>query len=157
MNKRSIKSITAIAVAIVVLCGLSILIVAVQGYFTFLSPDKVGVLWSEDLKVIQTWVAGGRVLGGASFYALITAFLMKSIKGLKSGILFPAGNVPVLYLCALAFFIYHFCQSNVGLLTGTEQNLLFDTDDLVISFIIVAFAMIYKVAVKVSEENSLTI
>ena len=157
MQKNSIKSITAMAVAIVVLCGLSAFFVAVQGCFTFISPEKVGVIWSDDLKWLQTLVAGGRMLGGISFFGLVTAFLVESIRGLKRGILFPAGNVTILYMSALAFFIYHFCYSNIGILTGTERNLLLDTDDVAISLIFVLFAMIYKIAVKVSEENSLTI
>ena len=102
-------------------------------------------------------VALGRMLGGAAFFGLITAFLIKSIMGLKNGVLFPASNVPVLYFSALALFIYNFCYANGGILTGADHNLLLDTDDITISLIIVVFAMIYKIAVKISDENSLTI
>lgn len=157
MKQNSIKSITAISVAIIAFCGLSALFVLAQGFIGFISPENVGVIWSEEIKGFQMLVALGRMLGGASFFGLITAFLIKSIKGLKNGVLFPASNVPVLYFSALALFIYNFCYANGGILTGGESNLLLDTDDITISLIVVAFAMIYKIAVKISDENSLTI
>lgn len=157
MKQNSIKSITAISIAIMVFCGLSALLVIVQGFFGFVSPENVGVIWSEEIKGFQMLVALGRMLGGAAFFGLITAFLIKSIKGLRNGVLFPASNVPILYFSALALFIYNFCYANGGILTGADHNLLLDTDDITISLIIVIFAMIYKIAVKISDENSLTI
>ena len=119
----------------------------------------MGVIWSDEMEIIafQIFIATGRILGGAFFFGLITAFLVKTIKGLKNGILFPASNVPILYFSALALFVYNFCYNNGGILTGGESNLLLDTDDITISLIVVAFAMIYKIAVKISDENSLTI
>ncbi len=159
MKQNSIKSITAISIAIMVFCGLSAFIVIVQGIFGFVSPEQVGVIWSDEMeiKAFQIFIATGRILGGAFFFGLITAFLVKTIKGLKNGILFPASNVPILYFSALALFVYNFCYNNGGILTGGESNLLLDTDDITISLIVVAFAMIYKIAVKISDENSLTI
>lgn len=157
MKQNSIKSITAISVAIIAFCGLSALFVLAQGFIGFISPENVGVIWSEEIKGFQMLVALGRMLGGAAFFGLITAFLVKTIKGLKNGILFPASNVPILYFSALALFVYNFCYNNGGILTGGDSNLLLDTDDITISLIVVAFAMIYKIAVKISDENSLTI
>jgi hypothetical protein len=159
MKQNSIKSITAISIAIMVFCGLSAFIVIVQGIFGFVSPENVGVIWSAEMeiKTFQIFIAIGRILGGAFFFGLITAFLVKTIKGLKNGILFPASNVRILYFSALALFVYNFCYNNGGILTGGESNLLLDTDDITISLIVVAFAMIYKIAVKISDENSLTI
>lgn len=157
MKQNSIKSITAISIAIMVFCGLSALLVIVQGFFGFVSPEKVGVVWLDEMKTFQIFIATGRILGGAFYFGLITAFLVKTIKGLKNGILFPASNVRILYFSALALFVYNFCYNNGGILTGGESNLLLDTDDIAISLILVVFAMIYKIAVKISDENSLTI
>jgi hypothetical protein len=157
MKQNSIKSITAISIAIMVFCGLSALLVIVQGFFGFVSPEKVGVVWLDEMKTFQIFIATGRILGGAFYFGLITAFLVKTIKGLKNGILFPASNVRILYFSALALFVYNFCYNNGGILTGGESNLILDTDDIAISLILVVFAMIYKIAVKISDENSLTI
>lgn len=157
MKQNSIKSITAISIAIMAFCGLSALLVIVQGFVGFVSPEQVGVIWSDELMAFQIVVASGRILGGVAFFALITAFLVKTIRGLKNGVIFPASNVPILYLCALTLFIYNFCYSNGGIMTGTSKNLLLDTDDIAISLILVVFAMIYKIAVRISDENSLTI
>ena len=157
MKQNSIKSITAISIAIMVFCGLSALLVIVQGFFGFVSPEKVGVVWLDEMKTFQIFIATGRILGGAFYFGLITAFLVKTIKGLKNGILFTASNVRILYFSALALFVYNFCYNNGGILTGGESNLILDTDDIAISLILVVFAMIYKIAVKISDENSLTI
>lgn len=80
-----------------------------------------------------------------------------SLKSLRNGILFPKCNVGILYGSAASFFLYRFCDSNIGIVCGAERNILLNTDDLMASLIIVIFAVIYKVAVKVSMENSLTI
>lgn len=157
MKQNSIKSITAISIAIMAFCGLSALLVIVQGFVGFVSPEQVGVVWSDEMKAFQLFIATGRMLGGALFFGLITAFLVKTIKGLKNGILFPASNVRILYFCSLVLFLYNFCYNNVGILTGSSSNLLLDTDDIAISLILVVFAMIYKIAVRISDENSLTI
>ena len=157
MNRSSIKSITMVSVMIIVFCALSAAFVVMQGIMAFVKPENIGVAWSDSVKGFQLFVAIGRPLGGALFFGLITTFLVKTIKGLKNGSLFPAVNVPILYASAIALFIYSFCYSNVGILTGSEHNLLIDTDDVVVSLILVVFAMIYRIAVKVSEENSLTI
>lgn len=157
MKQNSIKSITAISIAIMVFCGVSAIMVIVQGIVGFVSPENVGVVWSDELINFQIVIASGRILGGAAFFCLITAFLVKTIKGLKNGILFPASNVRILYFSALALYISNFCCSNVGIMSGSESNLLLDTDDIAISLILVLFAMIYKIAVKISEENRLTI
>ena len=155
MKQNSIKSITAISIAIMVFCGLSALLVIVQGFVGFVSPEQVGVVWSDEMKAFQLFIATGRMLGGALFFGLITAFLVKTIKGLKNGILFPASNVLNNYL--MIYILYNFCYNNVGILTGSSSNLLLDTDDIAISLILVVFAMIYKIAVRISDENSLTI
>lgn len=157
MKQNSIKSITAISIAIMLFCGLSAILVIVQGIVGFVSPENMGVVWSDELINFQIVIASGRILGGAAFFCLMTAFLVKTIKGLKNGILFPASNVRILYFSALALFISNFCCSNVGIMTGSESNLLLDSDDISISLILVLFAMIYKIAVKISEENRLTI
>lgn len=156
MKKNSTKSITAIAVIIIIFCALSAALAIAQGIITLIKPSAYGVVWSDTGKGLQLLVAIGRPLGGAAFFGLITAFLVKTIKGLKNGIIFPSANVPILYLSALALFIYNFCYSNGGILTGKDA-LLIDTDDVGISLIFVVFAMLYKIAVRVSEENSLTI
>ena len=157
MKQNSIKSITAISIAIMVFCGLSAIMVIVQGIVGFVSPENMGVVWSDELINFQIVIASGRILGGTAFFCLITAFLVKTIKGLNNGTLFPASNVRILYFSALALFISNFCCSNVGIMTGSASNLLLDTDDITISLILVLFAMIYKIAVKISEENRLTI
>lgn len=157
MKQNSLKSITVVSIIIIVFCALSAIFVIGQGLVMFIKPANIGVVWSDSIMTFQLLVAIGRPLGGAVFFGLITTFLVNTIKGLKSGNLFPAVNVPILHVSAIALFVYNFCYSNGGILASSEHNLLLDTDDVAISLIVVVFAMIYKIAVKVSEENSLTI
>ena len=92
MKQNSIKSITAVSVIIIIFCALSAFIVIGQGIVMFIKPENIGVIWSDENKGLQLLVAIGRPLGDAAFFGLITTFLIKTIKGLKDGILFPSGN-----------------------------------------------------------------
>ncbi|MBQ8421485.1 MAG: hypothetical protein IJX11_04405 [Bacteroidales bacterium] len=157
MKQNSTKSIKAVSVIIITFCTLSALFVFGQTYAMYAVPDGMNVKWSDSLKGFQISIIIGRTVGAAVFFGLISAFLIKTIKGLESGVLFPAANVPILYLSAIFLFVYNFSTSNGGIVTGAEEALLIDTDDVIFSLIFVVFAMIYKIAVKVSEENSLTI
>lgn len=156
MKQNSITSITIVSVIVIVFCAVSAIFVIAQGAVYLMNPEGAGVVWSESQKILQWFLLIGRPSAGAAFFAFITAFLVKTIKGLKSGVLFPASNVPLLYVSAIVLFINNFCYSNGGVLTGADA-LLIDTDDIVMSLIFIVFAMIYKIAVKVSQENSLTI
>ena len=89
MKQNSIKSITAISIAIMVFCGLSALLVIVQGFFGFVSPEKVGVVWLDEMKTFQIFIASGRILGGAFYFGLITAFLVILYTHTKSDIIVP--------------------------------------------------------------------
>lgn len=157
MKKNSTKSLKWPSAVVLLLCAITAVHVTFQGIGIFIDSSAFGVNWSEDLKWLQMTILIGRMSGGIAFSILMCAFIIISGKSLKNGILFPRCNVGILYGTAASLFIYRFFQSNLGIVTGGERNLLIDTDDLIITLTIVIFAIIYKVAVRVSEENSLTI
>ena len=111
-------------------------------------------------KWIQVTVLVGRTLGGLVFSALLYAFTINTINGYKAGVLFPRKNFGILMACSVALFIYVFCYDNMQILGVSNypvRQIELDLNTVVSSLTFVVFALLYKVAIKVSEENSLTI
>ena len=113
-------------------------------------------VWIDGLEVFQGSIAIFRLLGGIALFGLLIAFMLNSIKGLNNGVLFPRKNISTLFCTAAASFVFLFCNTNIDLVLG-ERVLKLDIQEILVPTIICAFAIMYKAAVKVSEENSLTI
>ena len=113
-------------------------------------------VWIDGLEVFQGSIAIFRLLGGIALFGLLIAFMLNSIKGLNDGVLFPRKNISTLFCTAAASFVFLFCNTNIDLVLG-ERVLKLDIQEILVPTIICAFAIMYKAAVKVSEENSLTI
>ena len=113
-------------------------------------------VWIDGLEVFQGSIAIFRLLGVIVLTGLLIAFLLNSIKGLNSGVLFPRKNISILFCAAAASFVFLFCNTNIDLVLG-KQVFKLDIQEIIVPTIICAFAIMYKVACKVSEENSLTI
>ena len=102
----------------------------------------------------------GRMVGGLVFSALLYAFTINTIKGYTAGVLFPRKNFGILIACSVALFVYMFCYDNmalVGIANDAVRQIVLDLNTVVCSMTFVVFALMYKIAIKVSEENSLTI
>lgn len=110
---------------------------------------------------MQITIFIGRLLFKNAFYALIVVFLVKQYKAVKSGVLFPRANIGIIYTIAVCYLIGNFCHANFDTLVIPEiegtANLVISTDTLIYAMLLLVFASIYKIAVKVSEENTLTI
>ena len=113
-------------------------------------------VWIDGLEVFQGSIAIFRLLGGIALFGLLIAFLLNSIKGFNSGVLFPRKNISILFCIAAASFVFLFCNTNIDLVLGKRVFQL-GIQEILVPTIICAFAIMYKAAVKVSEENSLTI
>jgi hypothetical protein len=87
-------------------------------------------------------------------------FLFKQLRAIKSGTLFPTINIKIMYGIALSYLIGNICDDNLPTLLFIGKNgsaFAINTDTLLYTALLIIFALIYKVAVKVSEENNLTI
>ena len=113
-------------------------------------------VWIDGLEVFQGSIAIFRLLGGIALFGLLIAFMLNSIKGLNNGVLFPRKNISTLFCTAAASFVFLFCNTNIDLVLG-ERVLKLDIQAILVPTIFCAFAIMYKAAVMVSEENSLTI
>ena len=151
-STKSLKWLTGIAVFFSLIATARITVQTLGFFYGRPQP----AVWIDGLEVLQGSIAILRLLGGIALFGLLIAFLLNSIKGLKSGVLFPRKNISILFWAAAASFIFLFCNTNIDLVLGKRVFQL-DIQEILVPTIICAFAIMYKVACKVSEENSLTI
>lgn len=156
---KTSKGMTGIAVAASLLCTVSIVWIFCQSYFISTESGEGCIEWHEELYPLQAAILTGRLLFKSMFYALIMVFLFKQIKAIKSGVLFPGVNVNILYCIAGCYLIGNICDDNIAtaLTSSGHTAFVINGDTLLYAALLVIFALIYKVAVRVSEENNLTI
>ncbi len=125
-----------------------------------LRPENWGIKWVEYDTWMQYAVLIGRMIGGLAFSVFLTMFIYNTAKASRKGILFPKQNFGVLIGSAVSLFMYRFFYDNTELLNianNQTRAICVSTDSILFALIIVAFALMYRVASKVSEENNLTI
>ena len=160
MKKNSTKKLYTVLGIILCISTVNALHATCQGIGGLISPESFGVEWLEMDKWMQITVLVGRMVGGLVFSALLYAFTINTIKGYKAGVLFPRKNFGILIACSVALFVYMFCYDNmalVGIANDAVRQIVLDLNTVVCSMTFVVFALMYKIAIKVSEENSLTI
>ena len=160
MKKDSTKKLYTVLGIILFISTVNALHATCQGIGGLISPESFGIEWLEMDKWMQITVLVGRMVGGLVFSALLYAFTINTIKGYKAGVLFPRKNFGILIACSVALFVYMFCYDNmalVGIANDAVRQIVVDLNTVVCSMTFVVFALMYKIAIKVSEENSLTI
>ena len=160
MKKNSTKKLYTVLGIILFISTVNALHATCQGIGGLISPESFGIEWLEMDKWMQITVLVGRMVGGLVFSALLYAFTINTIKGYKAGVLFPRKNFGILIACSVALFVYMFCYDNmalVGIANDAVRQIVLDLNTVVCSMTIVVFDLMYKIAIKVSEENSLTI
>ena len=151
-STKSLKWLTGIAVFFSLIATARMTVQTVGFFYGRPYP----AVWIDGLEVFQGSIAIFRLLGGIALFGLLIAFMLNSIKGLNNGVLFPRTNISTLFCTAAASFVFLFCNTNIDLVLG-KRVLQLDIQEILVPTIICAFAIMYKAAVKVSEENSLTI
>ena len=151
-----------VVVIAMIICAIHIVWLILQSWFISGINGSTGEInWNQDVLPFQIIVFSCRLLFNVGFNVLIIVFLIKSLKALKDGTLFPKSNVALLYITAGCYFIGKLCDDNMGntLLTETPtcSRFVIETGCILVTLMLIIFAMIYKIAVKVSEENNLTI
>ena len=142
------------------LCTVSIVWIIAQSYFISTQSGEGCIHWHEDLYPMQLVIFIGRLLFKTSFYALIMVFLAKQLKAIKNGVLFPSVNTRIMYAIAACYFIGENCSDNIStsvLFKSNTGSFVIDGDTWIYTAVLVVFAIMYNIAVKVSEENNLTI
>lgn len=156
---KTSKGMAGIAVVASLLCTASIVWIFFQSYFISTGSGEGCIEWHEELYPLQAAIFAGRLLFKSMFYALIILFLFKQIKAIKNGVLFPDINASILYCISGCYLIGSICDDNIAtaLTNSSHSAFVINSDTLLYAALLVVFALIYKVAVRVSEENNLTI
>lgn len=86
-------------------------------------------------------------------------FLFLQLKGLKKGILFDRALVKYLVIWGVLWLFYDFASGNIGqmVINSAFNEIVIPGTMIGIPAIVFTFAILYKMAADVSEENSLTI
>ena len=162
METKNYKGLKGAAFTVVLICAAQIVWLCAQTWFiSGMGSTEGEVNWSEEIIALQLTVLLGRLLFCTAYYTTIIIFIAKTIKGLKSGIIFPQSNVQLLFATAGCYFIGTLMSDNFDniLLTQTPNATYFaiDINTILIPLIFIIFALLYKIAANVSEENNLTI
>ena len=160
MKTKSYKRMMGVTILASLLCTVSIVWIIAQSYFISTQSGEGCIHWHEDLYPMQLVIFIGRLLFKTSFYALIMVFLAKQLKAIKNGVLFPSVNTRIIYAMAACYFIGENCSDNIStslLFEGNTGSFVIDGDTWIYTAVLVVFAIMYNIAVKVSEENNLTI
>lgn len=159
MKKRTKGLLIAVTVLVSLVCLLNAVWLVVQsgGIAGWYGSNLPQAVWHDDVLGLQKFIFWGRILAGITFDALMVMFMFRSILAVKSGTLFTRANVFVMMAASVCFFVYGLCNTNMGILTDSERLFMIEDSNLMFPLILFAFALIYSVAVKVSEENNLTI
>lgn len=149
----------AATVLVTMVCVINAVWLVVQsgGIAGWYGVNMQRAVWNEDVLGLQRFLLWGRLLAGIAFDVLMVVFMFKSLVAVRSGILFPRANALVLIAVSVCYFLYSICNTNMGILVESERLFMVEDSDLMIPLVLFAFALIYSMAVRVSEENNLTI
>lgn len=161
MKTGNYRTLAVATVFASLLCLVSFAWVLAQSYFICSGSGEGCIVWCDELLPLQICVFTGRLLFKSAFYLLLIVFLVKQLVAIKNGSLFPGANVGIMYATAACFLIGETCYDNFSTALILETPgcgaFVVNGDTLIYATMLLAFALIYKVAVKVSEENNLTI
>lgn len=159
MKTKGYRRMMGVTIFAALICIVSIIWILVQSYFIGTGSGEGCIVWHEELYPIQYTIFYGRLIFKSLFYLLIIVFLFKQLKAIKNGMLFPGANVKIMYVIATSYLMGNICDDNIAtaLTCGKHGAFVINGDTLLYASLLMIFALIYKVAVKVSEENNLTI
>lgn len=160
MGKGNLRTVYGLTLIASLFCVVSIVWILVQSYFITACSGEGCIVWHEECYALQFSVFLGRVFFKTSFYGLLILFMVKQCRAIKCGVIFPRANVSVLYAIASCYLIGEFCDSNMAsavMPNDCHGGIVVNADTMIYTLLLFIFAILYKVAVNVSEENNLTI
>lgn len=162
MRRKNYKLLNGTAIMAAILCSVQIVWLVMQSWFiSGLGGVDGEINWDNEVLPFQLTVFTCRLLFCIAYNIAIIIFLIKTMKALKNGIIFPRSNISLLYFTAICYFIGTLSRDNFDniLLTQTPRATFFaiDSSTILITLLLVVFALLYKIAADISEENNLTI
>ena len=151
---RNLKIVTGV----IALAGVLILHFMTNETFGFFGePVEKSAMWTEGIEWLQSGIIILRFLGAFTFFICLVAVVMNFIDGVRSGTLFPRKNIALLNICSVAVFIYLLSSNNLHIVTDAERVFMINIETMLVPAIIAVSTIMYEAAVRISEENSLTI
>lgn len=162
METKNYKAINGIAITAIAICAIQITWLILQSWFiSGINGSTCEIAWDNNILPFQLTLFIGRVLFGVAYNAIIIVFLIKSVNALKKGTLFIRSNVTLLYMTAGCYIINRLCDDNMGniLMSAELGNSYFaiESGSILITLLFIIFALLYRIAAEVSEDNNLTI
>ena len=113
----------------------------------------------EGYEVMQWGIAVGYCGFAMALMVAQVAFLVKQIKSIANGVLFDKSSARILVLWGLLWVGYDLCSANVGqmVINGAFNEIVIHGTTVGIPVIAFTFAVLYRMAADVAEENNLTI
>ena len=113
---------------------------------------------SEGYESVPLFVAGVYALSSLALVCVLVLFLYNQIKSLKNGTIFSKQCQYHLFTWAAIWPFYDICASNMdNMQYGSFHVFSIDGSAVGITIIVFTFALLYKIARQVAEDNQLTI
>ena len=115
--------------------------------------DEPEYILSRDIVMI------GSNVSMAALIFLLLRFMVIQLKSLKNGVLFCKKGYRCMFAWAAIWPVYDCCASSFELMVSRGKYDVIEVPGSAIgvTFIIITFAILYKIATEVAEENNLTI
>ncbi len=158
MTEKTKKSIYACSIVALVLCILWVVfeMFVFIGLLTGRGGVSEKVDWSCNGTIKAVFLAL-YLLSTVALIGLCFKIVFNVLKGTREHVAFPKSNVKPMFWLALADFIYMLCWINQPLLHQNGFVFGFVGGNLILPFLLLFFAFMYKVAADAVEENNLTI
>lgn len=113
----------------------------------------------ESYEILQASIATGYCVFALALIAVQMIFLVKQMKNIQNGLLFDKSNAKYLVIWGVLWAIYNFMASNVFVMVlhNDFDVIIIDGTTIGVPIIAFTFAILYRMAADVAEENNLTI
>ena len=164
-NTRILLIAVTVLVCLICLSNAAYIIIQGGGMAGLYGVNMERAQWNQEVLGLQRFIFWGWLTAGLVFDALLAVFMIRSLLAVRSGILFPVrsgilfpkANTFLLMAASAVNLVYNICHSNIGIVLHSERLFTIDNADLLLPLILLAFSLIYGIAVRISEENKLTI
>lgn len=125
----------------------------------YMGIDIAPIAWYEndpDAQIAQWIELFGYVLTTSCVLYLSLCFIIATWKGIATSKVFTRSNARLLMWLSGILFLHILFTDNIGIIYGSRQVCI-NATPFISSMVVLIVAMLYRMAVSVSEENSLTI
>ncbi len=154
MTNNSFKNIRFFSYVAILFCAIWAVFMVVH-FIQIFGGNKM-IDWSQHSN-FKIGFVGVYIVSCFATIWMCVKFVINTLKGRRDNTVFPKSNAKLLYWLALSVFIYLLCSANELILYNKELTLRFMHINVVVPFLLLFFAFMYKVAADSVEENNLTV